>query len=282
MRNVRSICAISFAAAFLLAGCGTYVPEIQEFPADSVAGQAFVRAIVHNVTCEVADAVDDVYKRYPSNYLDNWGAQITLNLQVAENGSLNPTVNWMPPSPATALFNLAGGVNLSSEATRIDILNSYYTVQQLREMGRCHKRPDGPFLLHNDLKLNEWLYDALTAERTLDVNFPKTTKDPGKTADVISHQVKFVIVSDGNVTPTWKLTNVSINPTGKFLSVGRTRTHSLLVTFGPASSQLITAKVHGKMRQVSVAAPSTQAAYSHLSSEIGLAVSNGVRSALAP
>jgi len=133
--------AIRFAAIFLLplasGSCGTYVPEIQEFPGDSVTGQQLVQMIVQNITCEVQDAVNDVYSKHTSTFLDTWGVQITLSLQVEEKAGVTPVVNWLPPSPASAIFNLAGGGTLSSDATRIDKLNSYFTVQELRKLGYC-------------------------------------------------------------------------------------------------------------------------------------------------
>jgi|GEM_PF-2503395 len=54
--------------------------------------------------------------------------------------------------------------------------------------------------------------------------------------DTISYEIKFVIISTGNVTPTWKLVRLSAN-TGAlpFFSAGRTRTHDLIITVGPTS-----------------------------------------------
>ena len=57
-------------------------------------------------------------------------------------------------------------------------------------------------------------------------------------ADTISYEIKFIIVSSGNVTPTWKLVRVSANSgSTPFFSTGRTRTHDLIVTIGPNTIQ---------------------------------------------
>jgi uncharacterized membrane protein YgcG len=58
-----------------------------------------------------------------------------------------------------------------------------------------------------------------------------------KTPDTITYEIKFVIVSSGNATPTWKLVRVSAN-TGNlpFFATGRTRTHDLIITIGPKST----------------------------------------------
>jgi hypothetical protein len=56
---------------------------------------------------------------------------------------------------------------------------------------------------------------------------------------VISHEVKFIIVSNGNATPTWQLIRIAANAAAltnaapAFLDTGRTRTHDLIVTLGP-------------------------------------------------
>jgi hypothetical protein len=73
--------------------------------------------------------------------------------------------------------------------------------------------------------------------------------------DTVSIEIKFVIVSNGNVTPTWKLLRVSAN-TGStpLFGMGRTRTHDLIITIGP---------------------PTSTTANTHLASQIGVAVSNG-------
>src|ERR1700690_346486 len=52
--------------------------------------------------------------------------------------------------------------------------------------------------------------------------------------NVIQHDVKFQIVTNGGVTPTWKLVNFTANTSGQFFSLDRDRTQDLLMTFGPA------------------------------------------------
>jgi hypothetical protein len=147
------------AIAPILAGCGTYVPEIQEFPADAAGGQQLVVAIIQNVTCEIRDAVNDLYGSRQHLFLDTWGVQMTLNLTIEEKSAINPTAGWTP----NAIFSLAGGVDVSSDATRIDIINSYHTIKEIRALNSCNPqaRPGGAFLLASDLKLKEWLFDSV-------------------------------------------------------------------------------------------------------------------------
>jgi hypothetical protein len=73
----------------------------------------------------------------------------------------------------------------------------------------------GPMLLQSDLKLNEWLIAALLG--TDSTNYTTfTTKD-----SVLTHEVKFEVVTGGELTPTWKLINATVNPSGTFLSSSR-------------------------------------------------------------
>jgi len=297
MNNVRPAHATAIGIAFILSGCGTYVPEIQEFPGDAVDGQLLVEQIVENVYCEISDAanyvIDEDIKLAPANggrrtaeWFDSWGIQTTLILTLDEKGSVNPTVNWLPVSPPSAIFNLAGAATLSSDANRVDKLNSYNTVQQFRHR-QCKRRTSGPFLLESDLKLREWLVDVILANNTGAISIPPDANGPFK-SNVISHEVKFEVTSSGTVTPGWKLTRVSVNQTGTFLTASRDRTHDLTITLGPTTSTVVgqqTLKMaNGRTKTVPiiVSEPAPQAAEAHLASQIGSAVASAVKNALSP
>jgi hypothetical protein len=251
-----------------LAGCGTYVPSIQEIPGDTVGGQQLVTAIVHNVKCEVQDAIDDLYRLDPHPFLDSWGVQIALNLTMVEKGALNPAGIYAPVSPISTVFTLGVGGELSSEATRTEKLSSYYTVQELRRLGRCKARGNGLFLLQGDLKLNEWLLDVATAGSTGGTNLNTGLVVFGKDG-VLSHEVKFDIVTSGNITPSWTFLTGAINPAGTtFLSARRERSHDLIITFGQ-TTDIPGAK--GKR------GPTRAAADAALASDIGVSVANSIR-----
>jgi hypothetical protein len=58
--------------------------------------------------------------------------------------------------------------------------------------------------------------------------------------DSFSQEIKFIIVSTGNITPTWKLIQLSANTgNGSFFSTGRTRTHDLIITIGPPTQRTV-------------------------------------------
>jgi hypothetical protein len=255
----------------LLAGCGTYVPNIQEFPGGPAAGQQLVTAIVGNVKCEVQDAIDDLYRLDPKPFLDNtWGVQIALNLTMIEKGALNPAGVYAPVSPISTVFTLGVGGELSSEATRTEKLNSFFTVQELRRLKRCVSRGNGPFLLQGDLKLNEWLIDVATAGSTGGTDFNAGLVVFGSGGEgVLSHEVKFDIVTGGDITPSWTFLTGSINPSGTtFLSARRERSHTLTVTFG---------KTHVIPGTNGRRGPSRAAADAALASDIGVSVANSLR-----
>jgi hypothetical protein len=252
------------------------VPNIQEFPGDAADGQKLVAAIVRNVKCEVQDALDDLYRIDPHPFLDSWGVQIALNLTMVEKGTANPTVLWMPVSPITSVFTLGTGAILSSEATRIEKLSSYYTVHDLRWLGRClPEARGGPFLLQSDLKLNEWLVDAATAGSIGSVDY-KTAVTVFKDNGVLSHEVKFDVITSGDITPSWKLVTGSINPTGTFLTASRDRSHDLTITFGA------TAELPGPAPNKGKRVPSRAAADAALASDIATSVGNSIKRALRP
>jgi hypothetical protein len=79
--------------------------------------------------------------------------------------------------------------------------------------------------------------------------------------DTLSIEIKFIIVSNGNLTPTWHLVRVSANTAAApFFGVGRTRNHDLIITIGP---------------------PNSATASTHLASQIGNSVSSGNRASVA-
>jgi hypothetical protein len=123
-----------------------------------------------------------------------------------------------------------------------------------------------PFLIISDLGIEKWLMGALLAEELLPSQPPinPPAKPKKKTAVLtmvadaaggggggsagsgggggggalgpfaVSEEIKFVIVSNGNINPTWKLVQISANTgSSPLFGVGRTRTHDLIITIGP-------------------------------------------------
>jgi hypothetical protein len=270
--------------SFVVSGCGLIVPELQEFPATPPDGQLLVQAIVTSVHCEVADAVKAFIDQDIQNaavngtrsgaWLDHWGAQMALTLTVEEKSTLNPTAVWTPISPPTSIFALSGTGTLSSDATRIDKLNFYYTIPQLYKRAPCTagvqpRAPTTSLLIQSDLKLKEWLFDQLSPIGTGEVTLPVSSGGIFK-QNVLSHEVKFEVVSTGGITPAWKLKRATVDQTGTLFATTRDRTHDLLITFGP---------IDPSQKNGGLDAAATSA---HLASQIGLAVSTNLKGVITP
>ena len=215
-----------------------------------------------------------------TTFLDTWGIQLNLSLQVEKKSSVSPSANWMPPSSASAVFGLAGGVTASADATRQDKTNSYFTVAELRKRGLCPKeaRPGGVLLMQSDLKLYEWLQANVVAADTHRVDYTSDYSDGPFKTNVLSHEVKFDITTSGNITPSWKLSRVTVNQSGNLFSATRDRTNDLTITLGPTiAAPKVVKDSKGRLVTVSVAAPSFDATSAAMASQIGLAVSNAIK-----
>jgi hypothetical protein len=269
--------------ALILPGCGTYVPEIQEIPGGQ-RGEELIHAIVGSIHCEIIGSVKYVIDqdrrnaytinngRLYADWLLGWGAQIQLTLQVNEQSTLSPSGSWSP----MGVFFLGGGASGSSAATRIDITNYYYTIKDLDQAPPCDAatestiadHPIGSLLIQSDLKLREWLLSAVVGRGTGDINFTPSDNPIAKNA--ISHEVKFEVITSGNITPMWKLAHSTINPTGSLFSTSRDRVHDLLITLGPN----VKTPVAGPGQPPNSLGVFTPAAGTFLASQIGLASRN--------
>lgn len=248
MLRMSPSAALLFAVCITLSSCGTFVPDLQEFPNDSSQGELLVRDIVQSVHCELRDSVNHIINSDIENakwngvrtapWLDNWGVQIGLTLRVEENGTVSPNAAWTRLGIANPLFTVGFGGSLSSTAFREDKLNYYYRVSDLRALSVCpaSSRPKSngqSLLVRSDLKLEQWLASAVLASGTGAITVPTKPTTPLK-QNALSHEVKFQVVSSGDVTPAWDLRNIDYNKKGTLLSASRTRVHDLIVTFGPA------------------------------------------------
>ena len=236
-------CTVPIVAAALIAGCGTRVPDIEEIPGGPGSSQLLVGGIVRSIHCDIKDAVryainQDLNRaktngRRTSPWFDEWGVQVVLTLTVSEKTELNPSILWIP-NPIAALFSLAGAVDLSSEATRTDTLNYFYTVADLYKEASCVggavvTLPTGSLLIGSNLRFRDFLETQLFAVGTGDV---KSVPHTG-----LTHDVKFQIVTGASINPAWKTKYWSLNPSSSLFATNRNRTHEVSVTFGEADSK---------------------------------------------
>lgn len=242
MRVLRSL-----GVALFLGGCGTMVPDIQEFPGDSVDGQLIVKSIVESIHCELRNSITHVIDEdrrlaefqgfRVADWLDSWAVQIGLTLTIEEKSSVSPSAVWTP-DPLTALLSLSSGGSLSGTATRTNTLDFYYTVAELYRLGECVdplpvESPFGSLLVRNDLKLSEWLLAQVLVVGTGLATVPISTGTPLR-RNAMSHQIKFTVAASGSIDPVWIISEVVLNRGGSPLfSTSRSTTHDLVMTFGP-------------------------------------------------
>jgi hypothetical protein len=168
-----------------------------------------------------------------------------------ESSALNPGVAWntVLPNVVTQFpsgrvnspqsFSLVFGGTLSSHGTREDKFSNYWNLDKLKHFngGTCPEtpQPGSSLLLESELGISQWLQDHLIAEVLLPSSEMPAQSNPAFKQDILSYHVKFIIISSGSVTPTWKLVRISTgNGNLALASINRTRTHDLLITFGPA------------------------------------------------
>jgi hypothetical protein len=171
-------------------------------------------------------------------------------LTVEEVGAVNPSAAYNDVLPnvlkkgvtVPQSFALNAGGTVSSDATRSDTTYSYYNVGRLVNGPNkiCDSPPDlrgSSPLLKSDLGITDYLYAVVPGADAFPSSSP-AKGGVGKTAkvDVYSYEVKFIVVTNGNINPTWKLVNLSAG-TGNLplVNAGRTRTHDLILTFGPGT-----------------------------------------------
>lgn len=198
-------------------------------------------------------------------------------------------------------FNLGFGGTVSATATRNDKFNPTYSIAWLMnkptDKDNCRPENDifqndyprsSPFLIESELGIEKWLLGAMLAENLLPSQPPIVPQQPAKrhaggspmaamAADPgggggdkgggslgpfsVSTELKFVIITSGNITPTWKLLQVSANTSGNLFAAGRTRTHDLIITIGP---------------------PTQDTASANFALQVQSAVATGLRSAIGP
>jgi hypothetical protein len=260
MQRATHLALLLLPCVLVLYGCGTYVPQIEEaWEAVDVTPSMETR-IKENIFCETLNALRDVNRNESINGIqvipNDYGVQMQINLEVEEAGAINPSIGYndqllngvvhkiitVPQS-----FALNGAANLSSTATRTDTSYSYYNVGKITAPGAnpfCND-PHNPLDLHgsspllkSDLGISAFLREAAPAALIFASSAP-ASGGAGKSAkwDVFSYDIKFAVVTNASVNPVWKLVNLTAGAGAlPLLNLGRTRTHELVLTFGPGTN----------------------------------------------
>jgi hypothetical protein len=269
---IRSVSLIACLGASL-SGCGTYTPAIQEFWGNSEQAAVRENDLVRIVRCETGIAISRVFRGdgrptfqaepghpvppFDMTWFDGWGIQVALTLTVIENSNLSPSImaNKVKNNVITTFktggnvttpqsFAFGAGGTISSTGTRTDVIHLFYRVADLRKahflqdadgnFDACPPSKAGATLFTaNNFRIYEWLSGTLLLQNTQVANL-KDSSLGQQGQNGISHEVKFEIVSNGNINPTWKLVNINANAaTTPLLSAGRDRIQDLIITMGP-------------------------------------------------
>jgi hypothetical protein len=273
--------ALAVSINATLSGCGLTVPALDSRYTNEYSASTYVNSVASHIHCELRHAVQDTYAERPVPWLADWSAKVSLTLTVEEKANFSPGLSLtqlLRPDTffsrnvvvlAPQSFNVGVGGTVAADATRV-LQISWFLVfkdllREVREEGPCSRT--SPFSVEGDLKIKEGLFSGV-----LTANVMGTVSDPfqsGGPLDVIEHHVTFNVDLTGNVTPTWKLVNVSANSEGTFWSGTRTRKDDLLITMGPT-------QLSGSGRALK-ATPSRAVENAHLAAQIGQAVSTAVR-----
>ncbi|TNC08433.1 hypothetical protein FF100_29270 [Methylobacterium terricola] len=220
----------------LNSACGTYLPEIRESwdvnRSQEISANGILEANVkEKIYCAIYLAVK-AQRVFP----EGWAVQSTLDLQVDHIGSVNPGLSYIVPFNAAENFTLGLGATLSSQATREDKIGSYWDLDRLRKYKTDECDDAGEIkgsspLITSDLGLTQWLTDALASVKY----FPSSPISQGNVfnQDSLTYHAKFIIITTGSLNPTWKLIRFNSGNGAALASVNRTRTHDILLTFGP-------------------------------------------------
>jgi len=242
------------------AACGTYIPSQRDWP-NASAGDvrdmniALVRTVVCELSYAVTLAIDGDREtarhrrsgRLYASFLQHWGVEVATDLNVSESSTVNPTALWAPVSPANAVFTLGGGISGASVATNENKYNVFYplaalyqpTVFRINDPRRPCRNPtgekDGSPLVDIDLQILPLLESRAQIVQIGLADDPDRQAAIYSVKNVLTQTVSIKQTLSGDITPTWKFTTGSVNPSGTFLSANRERTHQIVFTFGPLS-----------------------------------------------
>ena len=180
-----------------------------------------------------------------SSFLDHWGVEVATDLTVSENSGINPTGIWAPVSPMSAVFTLSGGISGAATSSNENKYNVFYPIRalykprlfQLNSERRPCRDPsgnkEGSPLVDIDLQILPLLESRIQITELGFADAPQKKETITGEKNVLTQTVSIRETVSGNITPTWKFTTGSINPSGNFLSGERDRTHQIVFTFGP-------------------------------------------------
>jgi hypothetical protein len=257
MRGTLSKIFFAAGCCLLQTACGTYIPSQRDWPHASAREVADMNAaLLSSVVCELSYAVTLAIaedrseaprrrsRRTYSDFLNGWGVEVATDLTVTENSTVNPTGLWAPVSPISTVFTLAAGISAGATSTNENKYNVFYPISALYKPNyfplNSRDRPcrnplgnkEGSPLVDIDLQILPLLQSRIQVAQLHLADEPQKTEIVAGEKNVLTQTVSIKESVSGDITPTWKFTTGSLNPSGKLLGAGRDRTHQIVFTFG--------------------------------------------------
>jgi hypothetical protein len=256
MKPLRIVLGISLCLS--QAACGTYIPSQRDWPkSDSNSVEDMNIALVRSIVCELSYAVtvairndreaarDRRSKRIYTGFLDHWGVEVATDLTVSESSTISPSGLWAPVSPVSSVFTLGGGIRGNAVATNENTFNVFYPLSALYQPSLFRtndpRRPcrhptgerEGSPLIDIDLRILPLLESRAQLVELGVAGDPDQQAKIYSVKNVLTQTVSIKQTVSGDITPTWRFTTGSVNPSGTFFSANRERTHQIVFTFGP-------------------------------------------------
>jgi hypothetical protein len=247
----------------------TYIPPVPETWGATLTLTLTVEELsALNPGASINNPLHNGVVNFPGEYVG--AATVPGNPAGGLLSGLPAAYNYGPLTGISQNFSFGIGGTLSSDATRYDKYTFFYKVKDLEiDHPSCHdivpKDGNAPenfrgssLLLESRLGIRRWL------EKMRDLRSGVGVSDTSA-QQVLTYDIKFDIVTSGNITPMWKLVRVT-TPTGSLplFNLKRERTHEMLLTLGPLSEDKKN--------------PGQLSASDNLAAQIGAAVATAIKS----
>ncbi|TPM34181.1 hypothetical protein [Mesorhizobium sp. B2-3-4] len=235
----------SAAACLLLSSCGLYAPQKELFYANAIDQNGRSRNgkiesnVIANIRCEITKGIYDAVNTGSVPWMATWGTTISLNLVWDEQSSISPGLSYSDPFGVSKTFTLGAGGTASAHATRNEAITFTLENKTLLAEAVLTRRANGKLdcsaladgvTVESDLDIDQFIYDKATIAggheaTTKTIDYPQFS--------TFQETLTFVASVSANMTPTWKLTRFTANPSGNFLSATRMKTSTVVITLGP-------------------------------------------------
>lgn len=289
--------AFSFVLCVCLSGCGVYAPQYQEFWGNSDDARDKVKLIIKKTECELKRAfqiveIEDIQASklvgYRSmKFLEDWELDATFIFTVEEKSTINPGVSLNDPMRNATTFVAGNSVAASTLSTtqsytfgiggqfssdgyrqrkvhiplKIGSLigpeKNLPPLNALINQDCTQSNASATLFIDGDLHIDEWVKEIRDIQVREQADF--TQKNAFASNGAATEDIKFEIVTTGNLTPTWKLVRVSANSNSPLFNATRDRTQEILITMGPVDKQGQLKGAAHSARQSSEFAASTHA-----------------------